>query len=104
MEYIALIQQKGEGCDYTIACGKDWLFIEAEDDDGAAMRLLSEISENYTGERKLKSATLIKVLASVELPIAEFYKSLDEENAAVFATVEKQKRRAEYERLKAEFN
>ena len=39
MKFVILMKQEGEGCDYTIACGQKYCFIEAADMEEALYRV-----------------------------------------------------------------
>ena len=44
MIYYALMQGKGEGCDYTIACNKDYIKLESVDLETAKEELKEYLS------------------------------------------------------------
>ena len=85
MKYIALLDQgEGKGCDYTIHCGRDWWFFDAKDDNDAFAKLRAmmficpdEQGPNdpgpYTGEKELKSVTLIRIAGSAIVNVEKWY-------------------------------
>ena len=99
--YIAFVTQKGEGCDYTIACGKDLWILNAETRDEA----IAELRQYIFGDRymDLKSIVLFKVSRSEPIPIDKWYE------AEARRALQKLQVRAEarelkkYEELKAKY-
>ena len=61
MKFKAYLIQDGEGCDYTIACGKKVIDIDATDLDSAYDKLFEIIEEEYTGDNQLKSVELYEI-------------------------------------------
>ena len=48
MKYLIVVTQKGEGCDYTIDCGKTYKFFESTTDEQALI-YLEEFIDDYGG-------------------------------------------------------
>ncbi len=46
MKGALLVRQKGEGCDYTIACGKNWYVIEGKDSGDVTLNALTRLLED----------------------------------------------------------
>lgn len=113
--FIALIVQKTEGCDYSIACGKNWIELQSDNEEAAINELyqiiigrpninyVSGFDGNFWGESKLAKAIILRVSKKMEIQVSNWYSNalamknqMDEEEAT---RVE----RVEYERLKAKF-
>lgn len=50
MEYYAYIEQKGEGCSYTIGCGYCFFKLESKDKESALKELKSKIIDKWDEE------------------------------------------------------
>jgi len=61
MIYKAYLKQLGEGCDYTISCGKTVIDINANNEEEAVQELYREIEENYIGEHELEFCELYRI-------------------------------------------
>ncbi len=115
MKYVALLDQGEGGCDYTIHCGRDWEFFEAQDDNAALaeLRRIMFIDPDeqgpedgdgpYTGEKKLEGVTLVCVSSMAEVNINDWYRQWDAEQARTAQTEKDDADRQQYERLKAKF-
>ena len=73
MKYTDLLVQKGEGCDYTIGCAKNWIEFTAPSHKVAIGFLKRHIDETYQGDWELKSARLFAVGTEIEIPLSEWY-------------------------------
>jgi hypothetical protein len=106
MNYIALLQQDGEGCDHTIACGTHFVPLKATTPDEAIAESKTLLAE-YRGERSLRSMYIFETTRSLKVPVAEVYRELDakdaDEAAARAAAEEEAQARAQYEQLHARF-
>lgn len=117
--FVVLISQDG-GCDYTIGCGKNWLFLDAENKEDAIDELKTIIfgvdrgldededpaDEDiglYIGEMELANATLLEVSNETEIPLETWYE--EAENLEIERKAERQRLReqVEYKRLKAKY-
>lgn len=112
-KWLCVREQRGEGCDYSIGCGKDFDIIEADDLKEAKRlaikasfmeeALSGECDPSYyiSGEGALKSWNLYKISGEHDLmPLLAAagveYKKVVEDDA-------KARRRAEFEKLRQEF-
>ena len=118
-EFVCVMKQKGEGCDYTIGCGTvaysfeadDWndAFLKAkvyngwdeyEDDDYSA----SEVDDRFiSGEYALESFVLYKVESKLENLLEVYVDNLIRDKVAKEEDEETKARRAQYEELRKEF-
>ena len=107
--YIVILKQAGEGCDYTIGCGRTFKMINAPDDDNAkeqAKEILEYHGSLYPdGERALEEFALFKIDSMIA--DTTWYNELYEE-ALQAESDEKQKvqdakDKKEYERLQHKF-
>lgn len=111
-KYYALVQQAGEGCDYTIACAKNFIeipgAIHVEDAKNKFLHMAlnpeHEDSLSFTGERELESAKIIEVHAEHELNMGAEYRKLEEIKNFEQREAREEAERAEYERLHKKFN
>ncbi len=122
--YVVLQDQQGEGCDYTIGCGKNWLFIEAETIEEAAkkyaLKVVEDNGENwledqeypYTqhAERTIEKATIIGVSSSLVMNAKDIERPVEELRKQLRKPIEEKKRqqleskeKAEFERLKKKY-
>jgi division protein CdvB (Snf7/Vps24/ESCRT-III family) len=101
MAFIAYLSQWGEGCDYTIACGKKLVQLKATTYDAALDELDELIRDEYGYEdRRLEYVTLYEVTNKTSYDVDELYAQIDEEEAVKEA--EKAQRKAEDELRRAQ--
>lgn len=103
MKFIALVKQEGEGCDYTIACGQTWLYLDATTREAAIDELKRTIAESFAGEHLLEKAILLSVEAEENMPVDLWYVELAQQKALDRQQAEERRERAEFERLRAKF-
>ena len=113
--FIALITQDGEGCVYTIDCGKKWLELKAVDKDEAMQELRKEVigklddgyqsgfDGRFLGESKLSEVILLEVSDNIKIPIGEWYSDAETILKRTRDEAKLKIERAEYERLKSKF-
>jgi len=82
--YIAVLQQAADGCDYTIACGTRLVLLEATTPNGALAECKGLLAE-YSGEQALRSMTLFETTRSLNVPVDQFYKELAADAASTAA-------------------
>ncbi len=112
--YKAILVQDGEGCDYTIGCGISIIDLHALSSDEAYKELKREVIGEwdekdgrfygeYMDEQRLESATLIKVIETIQPDISAWYAEAEKivENHKNSANVNAEK--AELERLKKKY-
>jgi len=102
MKFILIMEQDGEGCDYTIGCGKQFETIEADTVEEAKAKV-PEILDYYgclsCDEKELEK--LILTSNPIELPYEEWLQARQDKEAAEEQRAVDAKEKAEYERLKA---
>lgn len=102
MNYIAVLQQFGEGCDYTIACGTQMVPLKAATPDEAIAEC-KELLKEYRDERSLSSMYIFETTRSLKVPVDELYKEMDDAAVAAAAAKEEAQARAQFEKLQARF-
>lgn len=102
-KYVAYLMQNGEGCDYTIGCGKKMITLESTDRESAEKELKDIIIEEYSDEVMLSSATIIEVSDEIQIDVKSIYNEKKENEKRLKDEKQKMKDLAEYERLKKQF-
>jgi hypothetical protein len=108
MKFVALVQGRGEGCDYTIACNVKFLFLKSENWD-EVKKEIKDIYEYHGMHPHDKGEAIIESITVVEITESRDYSNFE----ALFAEeieAEKMKKaekevaakEAEFERLKKE--
>jgi len=100
MYYLALIEGRGEGCDYTIGCNVTWRFLDKANNFEEAEK---EVKKIWINDDRIKSIEVIEYDASLS------YNNYDKLFAKEIEEGRKQKeaeelaaKEAEFERLKKE--
>jgi len=118
-EFIYIMKQAGEGCDYTIGCGTVAFSIEAPDYEAAFQKIkedwgwdeyesgdyTSEEITNYllNGERSLESFVIYEVKDKKESMYDTYVSDLIDRQSGLKEANETAERRKQYESLKKEF-
>lgn len=77
--YIAYLEQLGEGCDYTIGCGRRIELLESNNDADVLKELKELILENYNNdETKLEKISLYKIEKEIEISVEGWYQEYDD--------------------------
>lgn len=113
-KWVAIMSQKGEGCDYTIGCGVKTAIFEAESLPAAKQTLISKMGmdEYFSGEcdatyytSRLDFWSLFEVTS--ELDMLQCLKKAAKDYTTIRENIVKLKQeeheKAEYQRLKAKF-
>ena len=79
MIYKAYLKQSGEGCDYTIGCGRTMITIIATDIEDAKIKLIEEIEDNYSGDQKLVLCELYEINEVFTCDLDEIYNVVKKE-------------------------
>lgn len=107
MLYIALVEEKGEGCDYTIDCGKTWWMIEADNMTLAALKVSDMLAEDYWGdglvENRFEYIKLLEISSIEVLPIVKWHDELTRTYRDVERAKQEVEERELYKRLKTKF-
>lgn len=98
MEFVVLLRQKGEGCDYTIGCGYKYIFIEAKDMDDALYQVRTKNREDYEDGTKYNLCTWQGFGQLEEVTIIPVTQKVD----ALHFMSEREKREAEEEKRRQE--
>lgn len=102
-KYI-LYAKAGEGCDYTIACGKEVYMLSSSSMEEAKKETDKFIKEHFSSdERRLKRAVLYEITKEVILNIDSIYTAIDDVAKEKSLDEISEKERMEYERLKRKF-
>lgn len=99
-EYRAYLKQKGEGCDYTIGCGKIMIILKASNMQEAKEQLKYIIEESYIGEYELASCIVFEITNLEQIDLKSIYDNLKQKDLKAIEDLE----RAEYERLKNKYD
>jgi hypothetical protein len=103
-KYMAYLQQHGEGCDYTIACGKELIPLKGDNLTEAAKDLRRIIEEEgYTGERRLKDVVLLEIDNFISMDINLIYNEIKKEQERQVDEGNREAELAELERLKRKY-
>ena len=101
--YMALIEQDGEGCDYSIACGRDWIILKSHNTEDAKSELSQKIAEEYQDERRLKSAIILEVANTLVVQLSDVYAAIGLAKRAEKELFLCLQRKRQYEQLRKEF-
>jgi hypothetical protein len=126
IKFYALVDQEIQGCDYSIACGVNFIEIKNVSTMGEAYERFNEMAFNhnyegddalcYSNEHAISIAKIISVSEEVELDVAAQYRRQQELDVAALyrrqqeiknfeqGKTTEETERAEYERLKRKFN
>jgi len=107
MQYAVLMQQYGEGCDYTIACGKDWRIIAADSPQHALEILVEELWESdhtNDGEQWLEAFHLYEIGDDHGALFFDWVTNNKADEMIARTDADKAARRAQYDELKEEFD
>lgn len=106
MLYFAYLIQKGEGCDYTIGCGRQLLRLRAANHPDAVKELKTRIldkEEGYQDERKLAGVDLLEVITETNIPIEEWYQEIERAKINRERQQQEETERATLAKLKAKY-
>lgn len=116
-----IVEEQGEGCDYTIGCGVAWYLWEAESFDALIADLRATLAKGYAGvyeesdgdglaeavvathERRRNNIEIFEISASHKLDLPALRAIYEDAEARVEAADKAEAERAEFERLKAKF-
>lgn len=110
--FIAYLEQKNCGCDYSIGCGSILVTLSSSSKREAIKELekiiLGEYSEGernegYWEEFELESACLYEVSSEDNVPLADWYAKAIEDDKLQKEKEIKEKEYAEYQRLQVKF-
>lgn len=107
MKYYLYIDGDG-GCDYTIACNKKLIRLEAKTREDAIQEAKDHLvgdEEGYYGDEVIEGAkiSLLQVTKIEKLPVDDWIKQRNSHLQELKAEVDLKKKRETYEKLKKEF-
>lgn len=109
--FIAYVEQVGEGCDYSIGCGKSLWRLEAKTRDEAIKELKASVlgefdpeygghQEGYWDERELDLVTLFEVVNEEVISVEQWYSEVKKLRGEAQRKAIEEAEKNEYERLK----
>ena len=111
--FIALLKQSGEGCDYSIACGRKWVELEAttlpQALDEVHALIFGTAEEDYEDgsynsyEFSLSEATILEVSNLHVVPVKVWYDEQADYKEQMKAFAKLEDERQEYMRLSKKF-
>jgi hypothetical protein len=115
MKKFIWLKEENDGCDYTIACGKDWEFLQAESIEDAIQQAKDKLSKDYReyGDPEdefkcdLDQMWLLEVSAlpnaMVSVDMEAFVKEVNKGRNKILAEKEEKKARTMYKKLRKRF-
>lgn len=105
MNYVLLMRQSGEGCDYTIGCGYKWLQFSAEHIEEATARAKQTVRDHGWRGDGVSEALLVPASELVNLGTLLDVEDTQAESDADQATLQQKELadRKAYEELKKKF-
>jgi hypothetical protein len=103
MKYLVIIEQKGEGCDYTIGCGMAVQVVDIDDDATVDGQLAARMLDYYgdDDERQIASVRYMSLADVRTADLARFRTARDAAERAQAQTKIDAEEKALYERLRA---
>lgn len=85
--YLLIAEQADAGCDYTIGCGIDIVNLgQCQYMSEAIAMATHAIAESFTGERQIKTATIVRVAELQSVNVGEVYETIKAEQDRVKAS------------------
>lgn len=107
MKWIVLLEERGDGCDYSIDCGIAYYFIEADSKEAALTMVREDLGDrgllSATSEKQLETAYLLPAAGIVEVPFAQWTEESESTKLAKETKEAEEKEHAEFERLGKKF-
>lgn len=100
MDCILLLVEGG-GCDYTIDCGKTWVWLKADSQEELEKKVKYEI--DYRGRERISEAILLAYHTKRKFDIDDLFLEDDNEKADKQFEEDKKEAQKEIERLKRKF-
>lgn len=104
--FIAYVKQKGEGCDYTIACGETLWRLKAKTYEDA----IKELKDKVVGEMeipdhgdKLANITLFEISSETQIPVDTWYADTLKHAEDIKAEMKEEAERSELHRLEKKY-
>ena len=107
MKYLICTKQYGEGCDYTIGCGMDFDFIEADSIQDAIEKTVYPDGRSgrssLEGEQALEKILIIPAECVTSVDVAGIEKEVKQKRAHEYAETQKAKELSELKRLQSKY-
>ena len=105
--FMAYLTQRGEGCDYTIGCGRKMVNLKAKTREDAIKEVEALINGTndeggYSDDSELSKCVLIEGTQE-DMPLKKWYKEIEDEEKQAQTKEKEDKERAEFERLQKKF-
>lgn len=100
MKYKAYLIQAGEGCDYTIGCGRAVIDINAFSVEEAILKLEHIVATEFTDDSALDHVELYEISQVFIMPVKDIYERRYKAEADKHQKEVEKAERLEYERLK----
>lgn len=101
--FYLFMKQEGEGCDYTIGCGRQLAQLEAETLEDAIAMAVETYAIDDTGEQELEEAVIFGApVHTFDLPAMKHAQRVAKREQAKSESDDRE--RAEFERLRKKFN
>ena len=103
-KFVAYVKQAGEGCDYTIACGYELVYLKADNYSDAIVEIRLMLGDEGF-QYLIQRLTLIEVAEDWNINVKKIYAEIAEaENKnKKKSEAKRMKDYAEYQRLKNQF-
>ena len=101
--YLLIVEQRGEGCDYTIGCGVHYQTLGAVDNHDALDKVDSILRDAFGYDRILKTAWLVEMGNHHHIDMDAFYDNMEIEKSKESAKHEEEKERRLLAELKAKY-
>jgi len=104
-KYILFMKQKGYGCDYTIGCGIQLIFLDADnlkDAKEEAKQTLEDYGAWRGEDNELNKFLVMEVLGTYDF-LQEFYDEKEREDREYEEAEEREKELAELRRLQEKY-
>lgn len=103
-KFIAVLEQRSEGCDYTIGCGVRVNLLDATTRSDAEIEAFGILREHLPEhERELAALTVYEVADEIRVNVAAGYAAIAAEKANAAGNEQKARDLAELARLKARY-
>ena len=105
VEYVAWVNQNGEGCDYTIGCGHNLYALKAKTMEEAITEAEKMVLETvgYAWAERYGDVTIYEISDAYNVRVERVYRQEEERLAALAAQEIEQMERALYERLRDKY-
>jgi len=104
LKYIAIIEQCGEGCDYTVGCGWTYKKLSAQDLEGAKKEIETIIEEHPQGtEWELEKIQLFEIANHWNVDVESKYNQIKGIEELVESIKKEEAEKKLYQELKSKY-